>query len=226
MSFSLTMGVYMKIAIDGPAGSGKSTIAKLLSKKLKFEYIDTGALYRAITYIINKEKIDIDNKKKITDIINSSVFKFNENKLYLNGFCIEKEIRKNIISQNVSEIAAQPFIRILLNKIIKSTSDNSENIIIDGRDIGTVVLPDADLKIYLDASSSVRALRRYLELIEKKEPVDLNKLEEEIIIRDYLDINRKADPLKKADDAIIIVTDDLNIRQVVDKIYNLLNNDL
>ncbi|MDD2370782.1 MAG: (d)CMP kinase [Firmicutes bacterium] len=226
MSFSLTMGVYMKIAIDGPASSGKSTIAKLLSKKLKFEYIDTGALYRAITYIINKENIDLQDEYKISNIINSSIFRFDKNKLYMNDICIETEIRKNIISKKVSEVAAQPYIRILINKVIRNTSDNSENIIIDGRDIGTVVLPDANFKIYLDASPKIRAKRRYIELIEKNEPVILEKLEEEIIERDYYDSNRAVDPLKIADDAIIIVTDDMNIGQVVNKIYDLVNNDL
>ncbi len=216
----------MKIAIDGPASSGKSSIAKLLSKKLNFEYIDTGALYRAITYIIYKKHINIQDEKLITDIIKSSKFEFIDNKLYLNNKSIDVEIRKNIISQRVSEVAAQPFIRKLLNNVIRNISNHLKNIIIDGRDIGTVVLPNADLKIYLDASPKIRAYRRYLELIDKNESVILEKLEEEIIERDFIDTNREVDPLKKADDAIIIVTDDLNIRQVVDKIYDLLNNDL
>lgn len=216
----------MKIAIDGPAGSGKSTIAKLLSKKLNFEYIDTGALYRAITYIIEKEDININDVEKISDTIKNTSFKFHGNKLYINETCIESEIRKNTISQNVSEVAALPFIRNLINSVIRKIVDVSNNIILDGRDIGTVVLPDAELKIYLDATPSIRAKRRYLELLDKNESISLNELEEEIIIRDYLDSNREVAPLKKAEDAIIILTDDLNIQQVVDKIYNLLNNDL
>lgn len=216
----------MKIAIDGPAGSGKSTIAKLLSKKLNFEYIDTGALYRAITYIIEKEDININDVGKISDTIKNINFKFHGNKLYINETCIENEIRKNTISKNVSEIAALPFIRNLINSVISKIVDVSDNIILDGRDIGTVVLPDAELKIYLDATPGIRAKRRYLELLEKNESISLKKLEEEIIKRDHLDSNREVAPLKKAEDAIIILTDDLNIQQVVDKIYNLLNNDL
>jgi len=216
----------MKIAIDGPASSGKSTIAKLLSKKLNFEYIDTGALYRAITYIINREKIDADNEKLITEIISSSIFEFRSNKLFLNGISIENEIRKNIISKKVSKIAAKQYIRKLLNNVIRNATDHSQNIIVDGRDIGTVVLPSADLKIYLNASSKKRAYRRYLELLAKDEPVVLAKLEEELIERDFLDTNRAIDPLKKAVDAFEIVTDDLDLEQVVDKIIDLLNNHL
>lgn len=226
MSFSLIMGVNMKIAIDGPAGSGKSTIAKLLSQKLNFEYIDTGALYRAITYIINKENIDLDDENRISIIIKNSNFRFHENKLYLNDICIEDEIRKNDISQKVSAVAARPLIRDLLNSVIRKASDSSENIILDGRDIGTVVLPDAELKIYLDASPKVRAKRRYLELMAKNENIILDDIEKEIIKRDYFDSNRETAPLKQAEDAVVIVTDNMNIEQVVDKIYNLLNNDL
>lgn len=226
MSFSLIVGENMKIAIDGPAGSGKSTIAKLLSKKLNFEYIDTGALYRAITYILLKDDLDINDKDKIINIIRNSDIRFINNRLFLNNVSIEAEIRENIISQNVSEVAAVPYIRDILNGIIKRIVAVSDNIILDGRDIGTVVLPDAELKIFLDASPKIRARRRYDELIEKNKTIYLDELEKEIIRRDYLDSNRKIAPLKKADDAITIVTDDLNIQQVVDKIYNLLNNDL
>jgi cytidylate kinase len=218
MSFSLIIGEDMKIAIDGPAGSGKSTIAKLLSKKLNYEYIDTGALYRAITYILNNKNLNIEDEEMITSTIKKSDFRFYKNKLFLNGVCIEKEIRENSISQRVSEVAAIPYIRDIL--VV------SENIILDGRDIGTVVLPEAELKIYLDASPNIRAKRRYLELIEKNESIDLDELENEIVKRDFLDSNREVAPLKKADDAITIITDDLNIQQVVDKIYNLLNKDL
>jgi CMP/dCMP kinase len=216
----------MKIAIDGPAGSGKSTIAKLLSKKLNFEYIDTGALYRAITYLLNKENINIKDEEKLTSIIKKSNFRFHDNKLFLNDDCIENKIRENSISQRVSEVAAIPYIRDILNSIIKKIVEVSEDIILDGRDIGTVVLPKAELKIYLDASPNIRAKRRYLELIGKNENINLDELENEIVKRDFLDSNREVAPLKKADDAITIVTDDLNIQQVVDKIYNLLNKDL
>lgn len=216
----------MKIAIDGPAGSGKSTIAKLLSKRLNFEYIDTGALYRAITYLINKEHLDIEDQERITNFIKKTNFRFQNNKLLLNGDCIENEIRENTISKSVSAVAAIPYIRDLLNSIIKKIVETSEDFILDGRDIGTVVLPEAELKIYLDASPNIRAKRRYLELVEKNEAINLDDIENEIIKRDFIDSNREVAPLKKADDAITIVTDDLNIQQVVDKIYNLLNKDL
>lgn len=226
MSFSLIIGEEMKIAIDGPAGSGKSTIAKLLSKKLNFEYIDTGALYRAITYIIKNEDLDIKDEEKISNIIKNTNFRFHNNKIYVNETCIESEIRKNSISKNVSDVAALPFIRNLINSVIRKIVNISENIILDGRDIGTVVLPDAELKIFLDATPGIRAKRRYLELLDKNESISLKKIEEEIIKRDYIDSNREIAPLKKAEDAIVILTDDLNIQQVIDKIYNFLNNDL
>ncbi|KAF0091350.1 MAG: cytidylate kinase [Fusobacteria bacterium] len=226
MSFSLIIGEDMKIAIDGPAGSGKSTIAKLLSKKLNFEYIDTGALYRAITYIIKTENLDAEDEENISNIIKNTNFRFHNNKIYVNEICIESEIRKNSISKNVSDVAALPFIRNLVNSVIRKIVDISENIILDGRDIGTVVLPDAELKIFLDATPGIRAKRRYLELLDKNESISLKEIKEEIIQRDYIDSNRDVAPLRKAVDAIVILTDDLNIQEVVDKIYNLLNNDL
>ncbi|AMP20589.1 hypothetical protein AZF37_04845 [endosymbiont 'TC1' of Trimyema compressum] len=208
----------MKIAIDGPAGSGKSTVAKYLSHKLDFPYIDTGAMYRGITYLILKNKLSLEDKTAIIKLVNNSLFSFDENGLSINGVNLEKEIRKNKISEYVSVVAALPYVREILVKKQQNIANKMTNGILDGRDIGTVVLPYADLKIYLETSIKERAHRRLKELLDKGESIDLETLIEQIAQRDQNDMNRAVGPLKKADDAILIVTDGLSIGAVGEKI--------
>ena len=208
----------MKMAIDGPAGSGKSTVAKYLSHKLDFPYIDTGAMYRGITYLILKNKLSLEDKTAIIKLVNNSLFSFDENALSINGVNLEKEIRKNKISEYVSVVAALPYVREILVKKQQDIANKMTNGILDGRDIGTVVLPYADRKIYLETSIKERAHRRLKELLDKGESIDLETLIEQITQRDQNDMNRAVGPLKKADDAILIVTDGLSIEAVGEKI--------
>lgn len=213
----------MKIAIDGPAGSGKSTIAKYLSHKLDFLHIDTGAMYRGITYLILKNKLRLNDKATITKLVNNSLFLFNENGLFINNINIEKEIRKNKISEHVSVVSALPYVREILVKKQKDIASKITNVILDGRDIGTVVLPYADLKIYLKTTIEERVNRRLKELSDKGELIDFKTLIEQISQRDKKDINRSVGPLKKADDAILIITDGLSIEAVGEKIIKIIN---
>lgn len=213
----------MKIAIDGPAGSGKSTVAKYVSHKLNFIHIDTGAMYRGITYLILKNKLYLEDKTAIIKLINDSLFSFDGNGLSINGLNFEKEIRKNKISEYVSIVATLPYVREVLVKKQQDIANEIINGILDGRDIGTVVLPYADLKIYLEASIKERARRRLKELLDKGESIDLEMLIKQIAQRDQNDINRAVGPLKKADDAILIVTDGLSIEAVGKKIIERSN---
>lgn len=216
----------MKIAIDGPAGSGKSTIAKILAERLGFQYLDTGALYRGVTFLLLSKGIDPSMEQEVVSLLEGAVFTFNDEGLVLDGRSIEREIRRNQISNHVSDVAAYPYIRRKLTDIERRIAEQTANVILDGRDIGTVVLPDAEVKIFLTASPEVRGQRRYMQLIDRGENVDLNLLIKEIRERDQKDMNRTTDPLKKADDAWEIVTDSLGIPEVVDNILEIVNNTL
>lgn len=216
----------MKIAIDGPAGSGKSTIAKLLAKELDFEYLDTGALYRGVALLVQRSGFDLEMEEEIADLIRYSRFEFRHNHLYLDGVSIEEDIRRNEISQIVSKVAARPFIRRILTEIERQIAHTEPNVILDGRDIGTVVLPDAEVKIFLTASSGERARRRQLQLEEKGERIALETIEAEIIRRDHLDSTREEGPLKQASDAVRIDTDSLSIDEVVGKILEIVRKQL
>ena len=213
----------MKIAIDGPAGSGKSAVAKYISNKLGYPYIDTGAMYRGITYLIFKNKLSLEEKTAIIKLVNDCVFSFDEHGLSINGENIEQEIRKNQISEQVSIVAALPFVRDILVKKQQDTANHLGNAILDGRDMGTVVLPNADLKIYLETSIEERANRRLKDLFNKGESIDLETLIKQIRARDTNDMNRAVGPLKKADDAILIITDGLSVEAVGEKIIEGIN---
>ena len=216
----------MKIAIDGPAGSGKSTIAKILAEKLGYRYLDTGALYRGVTFLLLTKGLDPFKEQEVTALLEGAVFTFDDEGLVLDGRSIESEIRKNRISNQVSDVAAYPYIRRKLTDIERKIAKQTANVILDGRDIGTVVLPDAEVKIFLTASPEVRGHRRYNQLLDRGEEVDLNLLIEEIRERDQKDISRTTDPLKKAEDAWEIDTDSLGIPEVVDNILEIVNNTL
>ncbi len=213
----------MIIAIDGPAASGKSTIAKLISKKLEFEYLDTGALYRGVTYLIYKNDLSLNNEDMVVDLIKKTEFSFNNNHLFINGNNVETEIRKNNISKLVSAVASTQYIRTILTEIERKIGHQAKNIIMDGRDIGTVVFPDAEVKIFLTASTRVRALRRYNELLKKNEIYTIEEIERDIIKRDEIDSKRATAPLVKSDDAIEVNTDNLNIEGVVEVILSIIN---
>lgn len=201
------------IALDGPSGSGKSTIANLLAKKLKISYLNTGSMYRALTlyFLKNNIKKSDDFDKNILENINIDI---NKDKVFLNGEDVRKEIRDKEVTENVSWVSSMPEVRKYLVEMQRNISNN-KSIILDGRDIGTVVFPNAKYKFYLTASSYVRAKRRF---DQKEIDKSFEEIKEDIEKRDYLDSHREISPLKKADDAIEIDSSDLTISQTIDKI--------
>lgn len=213
----------MIIAIDGPAGAGKSTIAKLIAHKLGFLYIDTGAMYRAITLKAIEENIDINDTARLVAIAASSRIGLVVNsdgslKVLLDGRDVSQAIRKPGITKLVSDIAKIKEIRQILVKIQRSLGHKA-NAVLDGRDIGTVVFPDADKKFYLDAAQNERVKRRYKELVGQGQEVSEQEVEEDLTNRDRIDSTRECAPLKKADDAIYIDTSRMAIDQVVNEVF-------
>lgn len=205
------------IAIDGPAGTGKSTISKKISKKLGINYIDTGAMYRAITYKCLKEKIDILDEKKVIEICEKSEVDFIDNKIYLDGKSINDEIRMQIVSANVSNVAKIARVREIMVKKQREIGQKND-VILDGRDVGTCIFPNTKYKFYLNASPEERGKRRYLELKEKGENVVLEDIIKEIKKRDYIDSTRKVAPLTKAEDAIEVDSTNMSVDEVVNYI--------
>ena len=204
------------VAIDGPAGSGKSTIAKLIAKKYNFTYIDTGAMYRMITLYLLQEKIDFENLKEIENVLNNHInLDMKENKFFLNNKDVSQEIRELIISENVSKVASIKIVRDNLVSLQRKIASN-KNVILDGRDIGTVVFPNAQVKIFLIASVEERANRRYKEFLEKNISISYEEVLKSLTDRDFIDSTRKESPLVKAKDAIELDTTNLNLQEVVD----------
>ena len=213
----------MIIAIDGPAGSGKSTIAKLIAKDLGMIYLDTGAMYRLFTLKILKEKINFYATKEIIKLLSNLKIDIKKDKFYLDGEDVTEEIRKTEVSMIVSKVATIKEVReTMVDHQIEFSK--SKNIILDGRDIGTVVFPNADLKIFLVADPMERAKRRYKELIKKGEKVLLDEIYENIITRDEIDSTRKESPLKKAEDAVEVDTTYKNIEEVKEEILEIYRN--
>ena len=219
------------IAIDGPAGAGKSSIAKALSKKLGFVYIDTGAMYRAVALfflengIKNSSDNEIDNLLDKLDI--NIKYTDGEQRVFLNNVDVSDKLRQEEIGKLASRFSAVKSVREKLVALQRKLA-KKENVIMDGRDIGTVVMPNADLKIYLSAGSKVRAKRRYLELIEKgfdRAALDEKAIENEIIKRDEADMNREISPLKKAEDAYYMDTSDMTFDEVVSKILDMVEKE-
>lgn len=216
----------LTIAIDGPAAAGKSTIAKKLANTLDYTYIDTGAMYRCVAYYLFNNGIDIKCEKEIEKILpNIDIYLKNDGTVWLNNQEVTAEIRKNEVSIGASEVAKYASVR---NFLVKQQQQMASfgGVILDGRDIGTVVLPNADLKIFQIASVKARAKRRYLENINRNIECDLESIENEIQMRDENDMNRKVSPLKKADDAVEIDTSLLSIDEVLEIIMKLVKERL
>ena len=211
----------MNIAIDGPAGAGKSTIAKLAAKKLGYIYVDTGAMYRAIALYVLDNNVDYNDNDvlcKALDRINIEIIYDNGlQKVILNGDDVSDKIRQEKVGNMASSVATKKTVREKLLELQRNIA-SSNDVIMDGRDIGTFVLPNAECKIYLTASVEVRAKRRYDELVSKGEKPSLDKIAEDIKKRDYQDMNRDIAPLKQADDAIYLDSSDMTIEEVVEKI--------
>ena len=213
------------IAIDGPAGSGKSTVTKLIAKQLNFIYLDTGAMYRALSWFLINEKInfeDQDNLKNFLTTINIA-FKTNSNAeqdVFINNICVTEKIRSQEVSSIVSSIAAIKIVREFLVKEQRKLGDYG-GIVAEGRDIGTTVFPKAEVKIFLNASINERAKRRKIELEKKGENINFNKLKDQIKKRDLNDSSRKISPLAKADDALEVITDNYSAEQIKEKIIKI-----
>lgn len=214
----------MKIAIDGPAGAGKSSIAKLVAKKLSFVYVDTGAMFRTVAYYFLNQGKDPSDAEMVTEecekISISIEYKDGAQHIFLDGTDVSTEIRQEEVGKNASVVAKNQAVRNRLLALQRQMAEK-QDVIMDGRDIGTVVLPDAQVKIYLTASASVRAERRYKELVEKGETCNLKKIEEDIIARDEQDMNREIAPLKQAEDAVLVDSSYMTIEEVVDKIIEI-----
>lgn len=209
----------MIIAIDGPAGSGKSTIAKLIAEDLGLVYLDTGAMYRLITLKALNDGI-LGNLDKIIKMLDNLNIDIKENGFYLDDIDVSEEIRKPVVSENVSDIAVIREVREKMVDLQRKFSE-SKNVILDGRDIGTVVFPNADVKIFLVADAKERSNRRYKELVAKGENVRIEEIYENILKRDEIDSTRKESPLKKADNAIEVDTTSKNIEEVKNEILNI-----
>lgn len=207
----------ISVAIDGPAGAGKSTIAKLVGEKFNLMYINTGAMYRAVALAAKNNNINHTDIDKLCSLIDTLEMKFENDDLILNGINVQDIITMPEISNIVSKYASIKEVRNKLVKLQREMS-NKFDIIMDGRDIGTVVLKDSKFKFFLTATPEARAERRYKELKNRGLDVDYSKILEEIIQRDYLDSNRDIDPLKKAEDAIEVDTTGLTISEVTEKI--------
>ena len=218
------------ITIDGPSSSGKSTIAKLVAAHYKYTYIDSGSIYRAITFLANENKLlnskEINVNFLINLLENNSISFFNNSKnqniITLNDVDIEDEIRTSIISNHVSRVAQIDRIRNYVFEIQKKISKD-KSIVMDGRDIGSVVFPDADVKFYIDASLKVRAKRRWNDLIVYEKNISLNDVTNDLFNRDKIDVNRKISPLVVPQDSIKINTDNFTIDQVVHKMIKLID---
>ncbi len=212
----------ISIAVDGPASSGKSTVARKLAEVLSIDYIDTGAMYRAITYKIYKNGIDINNIEDIKTLLKDTSIDFNKGNILLDNVVVNEEIRDNYISKKVSNVAKIKEVREKLLNIQRNLSKN-KSIIMDGRDIGSVVLPDADFKFFITANVQERAKRRYQELLSKGEQgVSLDQIEEEIIIRDKIDTTREIAPLIKSSDAYLIDNSNLDQEETLMEIVNII----
>jgi len=212
----------MIIAIDGPAGSGKTTISKLLAKKLGFFCLDTGATYRALTFAILEKKCNLDNVKTLCEIAKNLSIKIENEKIYLENRDITEEIRKPIIDKNISKIVSYPEIRRIMVKLQRDIAKN-KNLVVEGRDITSVVFPNAEFKFYLDADFEIRLKRRYEEFLNKNINISIEELREDLKKRDEADKKRKIGALKLVEDAIYIDTTNLTIDQVVDKIISYIN---
>lgn len=210
------------IAVDGPAGAGKSTVSKEVAKKLGIEYIDTGAMYRALTLKLLENNIDIKDIDKLNKILKETKIDFNDGHIYLDGRLVDEEIRETRVTLNVSDVSALTVVR---EKLVDSQREIAKNksVIMDGRDIGTNVLIDAEYKFYLNASLEERARRRYEEIKDRGETYE--GIKEDIRVRDDKDKSRKIAPLKKAKDAIEIDSTSMMAKDVINLIIDYVKKD-
>lgn len=215
------------VAIDGPAGAGKSTIAKMIAKKMGYIYVDTGAMYRAMALACIRSGVDKSDEQEVVKVCsNISVTIAYEGDIQivmLDGENVNDYIRTEEVGNTASTISVYKEVRLKLLELQRNLA-NKNDVIMDGRDIGTYVLPNAFVKIYLTASSKTRAMRRYLELKERGVDANVDEIEKDIIDRDYRDMHREIAPLSQAEDAILVDSSDMGIEQVVDYIINIIED--
>mgnify|MGYP002767825368 FL=1 len=215
------------VAIDGPAGAGKSTIAKLISREMGYIYVDTGAMYRAMAVYFSKNKVNPEDESAINEAVKNVDIKIEyqngEQQVILNGENVTGLLRTEETGNMASKTSKYKEVRSKLVELQRELAKTTD-VVMDGRDIGTTVLPDAFVKIYLTASSDARAKRRYDELVAKGEQCDLSAIKEDIEKRDYQDMHREISPLKQADDAVLLDTSDMNIEQVVAAMRDIIDN--
>ena len=207
------------IAIDGPAGAGKSTVAKQVSRILNINYIDTGAMYRAITFKCIKNGLDLEDEKSVVDLCKNTDLKFENNSIFIDGQCVDDDIRTLQISSKVSYVARIPGVRFHLVELQREMG-KGDNVVLDGRDVGTQIFPNTKYKYYLNAAVETRAKRRYDELILKGVKASFEAIVEDVRNRDKIDSTRVVSPLIKASDAIEIDSTNMTIEEVVDFIVN------
>jgi len=213
----------LRVAIDGPGGTGKSTIAKAVAVRLGLEYIDTGAMYRAMGLKSIRLGIHPDDTVAVEKMLADTTIDFNDNHMYLDGEDVSGLIRTNEVSMAASDISKLPCVRAkadALSHHLASTRD----VIMEGRDIGTIVIPDAEVKIFMTAAPEIRAKRRYLQLIDAGKTADYDEIFEEIQKRDYQDSHRDYHPLKQADDALYLDTSDMSMEENIEAIIQIIQN--
>ncbi|SFC75456.1 cytidylate kinase [Flexibacter flexilis DSM 6793] len=214
------------IAIDGYSACGKSSTAKMVAARMGYAYIDTGAMYRAVTLYFKENHVQITNEKEVEKALNEIQITFrhndknNQNETYLNGLNVENEIRKMYISEQVSEVSALPQVRHAM-VAQQQRMGKKRGIVMDGRDIGTMVFPDAELKIFMEADMQVRAVRRQQELLEKKQMVNLEDIVKNLEHRDHLDTTRKESPLVRAQDAYLLDSSYITLEEQVEIVVNM-----
>lgn len=212
----------IRIAVDGPSGAGKSTIAKAVAQRLSIDYIDTGAMYRAVGYKLLQEGISLEDLEKVAEVLARTDIDFSCGNIYLDGENINDKIRTEEISRQASACSALGIVREKLTEQQQEMGAR-KSVIMDGRDIGTVVFPDAEYKFYITASAEERAKRRYKELLEKGQEAVYEKVLADIKQRDYNDTTRKINPLRKAEDALTVDTTEMSREEVIDFICSRLS---
>lgn len=218
------MSKFISIAIDGPAAAGKSTVAKKVAKRLNFTYVDTGAMYRAVTFFALKKGVNIKNEEEVCKLIPFIEIEMDaHDNVFLNKENVTKEIRSREVAENVSYVASYKDVRLFLVEQQRKLALNS-SVVMDGRDIGSYVIPQADVKIYQIASVKTRAKRRYDENVSKNIDCTFEDVEKEVKRRDYIDSHREFAPLKKAQDAIEIDTSHLKVEEVVEAILQVIKD--
>lgn len=212
----------IRIAVDGPSGAGKSTIAKAVAQRLSIDYIDTGAMYRAVGYKLLQEGVSLEDLEKVAEVLARTDIDFSCGNIYLDGENINDKIRTEEISRQASACSALGIVREKLTEQQQEMGAR-KSVIMDGRDIGTVVFPDAEYKFYITASAEERAKRRYKELLEKGQEAAYEKVLADIKQRDYNDTTRKINPLRKAEDALTVDTTEMSKEEVIDFICSRLS---